>query len=98
MAPIKSDVAIGLRMNIRDTFINTVGAVYKGVNELGNLEFRKIYPLPLGEGRVRVSGFAWTSILGFALSGLRFARPSPAASRRPLPEGEGPERNLFTAS
>src|SRR5437660_396033 len=40
----------------------------------GRLEIiGKSYPLPLGEGRVRVSGL----------------RPSPAAARRPLPEGEG---------
>src|SRR5438445_10378903 len=37
---------------------------------------RNPYPLPLGEGRVRVSGFAETCA-------------SPGVSRRPLPEAEG---------
>jgi hypothetical protein len=32
-------------------------SVMEGVNQL---KFREIHPLPLGEGRVRVSGFAHT--------------------------------------
>src|ERR1051326_3354081 len=51
-----SEIArVSARFWSRDRHMSAVGAVYGIVK---NLKLRKIHPLPLGEGRVRVSGFA----------------------------------------
>jgi hypothetical protein len=57
------------------------------MRECFGAKLREIHPLPLGEGRARVSGFAETCDPHPARFYLGLAYRA-RASRRPLPEGE----------
>jgi hypothetical protein len=70
----------------------TVGVVYEAVKKIVIAEDS---PSPCGRGQGEGLRICTDFHLGFALSGSRSARPSPAASRRPLPEGEGLAPHFF---